>query len=108
MTAPSRHFAAKPAVLTDAEAAGLPLAGLTAWQMLVDTARLHSGDDVLIHGAAGGVGHLAVQIAAARGANVFGTARAEQAGWLAGSSGWRGRSTTAPSASRTSSPTSTW
>ncbi len=83
VTAPSRHFAAKPAVLTDAEAAGLPLAGLTAWQMLVDTARLHSGDDVLIHGAAGGVGHLAVQIAAARGANVFGTARAEQAGWLA-------------------------
>lgn len=83
VTAPSRHFAAKPAVLTDEEAAALPLAGLTAWQMLVDTARVHSGDDVLVHGAAGGVGHLAVQIAAARGANVVGTARAEQAGWLA-------------------------
>lgn len=83
VTAPSRHFAAKPAVLTHEEAAALPLAGLTAWQMLVDTAHLHSGDDVLVHGAAGGVGHLAVQIAAARGANVFATARAEQAEWLA-------------------------
>lgn len=84
VTAPSRHFAAKPAVLTQDEAAALPLAGLTAWQMIVDTVRLQAGDDVLIHGAAGGVGHLAVQIARARGANVFGTARAEQAEWLAG------------------------
>jgi NADPH:quinone reductase-like Zn-dependent oxidoreductase len=83
VTAPSRHFTSKPAVLTHEEAAALPLAGLTAWQLLVDTAHLHSGDDVLVHGAAGGVGHLAVQIAAARGANVFATARAEQADWLA-------------------------
>jgi NADPH:quinone reductase-like Zn-dependent oxidoreductase len=83
VTAPSRHFAAKPAVLTEEEAAALPLAGLTAWQMIVDTVRLQAGDDVLVHGAAGGVGHLAVQIAKARGANVFATARAEQAGWLA-------------------------
>ncbi len=83
VTAPSRHFASKPAVLTHEEAAALPLAGLTAWQMLIDTAHLTSGDDVLIHGGAGGVGHLAVQIATARGANVFATARAEQAEWLA-------------------------
>jgi NADPH:quinone reductase-like Zn-dependent oxidoreductase len=83
VTAPSRHFASKPAVLTQEEAAALPLAGLTAWQMLIDTARLQSGDDVLIHGAAGGVGHLAVQIAVAHGANVFATARAEQAEMLA-------------------------
>jgi NADPH:quinone reductase-like Zn-dependent oxidoreductase len=83
VTAPSRHFAAKPAVLTQEEAAALPLAGLTAWQMIVDTVRLQAGDDVLIHGAAGGVGHIAVQIASARGANVFATARAEQAEWLA-------------------------
>lgn len=83
VTAPSRHFAHKPAVLTSEEAAALPLAGLTAWQMLIDTARLQSGDDVLVHGAAGGVGHLAVQIAAAHGANVFATARAEQAEMLA-------------------------
>ncbi len=83
VAAPSRHFAGKPAVLTEEEAAALPLAGLTAWQMIVDTAHLHSGDDVLIHGGAGGVGHLAVQIAKARGANVFATARGEQAEWLA-------------------------
>jgi NADPH:quinone reductase-like Zn-dependent oxidoreductase len=83
VAAPSRHFAAKPAVLSHEEAAALPLAGLTAWQIVVDTIQLQEGDDVLIHGAAGGVGHLAVQIAKARGANVAGTARAEQAGMLA-------------------------
>jgi len=83
VTAPSRHFAAKPAVLSHEEAAALPLAGLTAWQAIVDTIRLQSGDDLLIHGAAGGVGHLAVQIAAARGAHVLATARAEQAEMLA-------------------------
>ncbi len=82
VTAPSRHFAPKPAVLSFEQAAALPLAGLTAWQTLLDTIRLQDGDDVLIHGAAGGVGHLAVQIAAARGATVFATARAEQAGAL--------------------------
>ena len=83
VTAPSRHFAHKPAVLSHEEAAALPLAGLTAWQTLVDTIRVQSGDDVLVHGGAGGVGHLAVQIARARGANVFATARAEQASDLA-------------------------
>ena len=83
VTAPSRHFAPKPAVLSHEQAAALPLAGLTAWQTLVDTIRVHSGDDVLVHGAAGGVGHLAVQVAAARGAKVFATARSEQAGELA-------------------------
>ena len=82
VTAPSRHFAAKPAVLSIEQAAALPLAGLTAWQALVDTIRLQDGDDVLVHGGAGGVGHLAVQIARARGANVFATARAEQAPML--------------------------
>lgn len=84
VTAPSRHFAAKPAVLSHEQAGALPLAGLTAWQIVVDTIRLQDGDDLLIHGAAGGVGHLAVQIARARGANVFATARAEQAEWLRG------------------------
>ncbi len=82
VTAPSRHFAAKPAVLSHEEAGALPLAGLTAWQIVVDAIQLQSGDDLLVHGAAGGVGHLAVQIAKARGANVIGTARAEQADWL--------------------------
>jgi NADPH:quinone reductase-like Zn-dependent oxidoreductase len=82
VTAPSRHFVAKPHALTFEEAAALPLAGLTAWQIVVDALAVQEGDDVLIHGAAGGVGHLAVQVAKARGATVFASARAEQAEWL--------------------------
>jgi NADPH:quinone reductase-like Zn-dependent oxidoreductase len=84
VTAPSRHFERKPGALSVEEAGALPLAGLTAWQVVVDTIRVQDGDDVLIHGGAGGVGHLAVQVAAARGANVFATARREQADFLAG------------------------
>jgi NADPH:quinone reductase-like Zn-dependent oxidoreductase len=76
VSAPSRQVALKPANLSHAQAAGLPLAGLTAWQLLVDTARIGPGQRVLIHAAAGGVGHLAVQIARARGAYVIGTASA--------------------------------
>ena len=74
VTAPSRHFARRPAGLSEVEAAGLPLAGLTAWQSLVDIAAVQPGQRVLVHAAAGGVGHLAVQIAKARGAYVIGTA----------------------------------
>lgn len=74
VTAPSRHFAHRPAGLSEVEAAGLPLAGLTAWQSLVDIADVQPGQRVLVHAAAGGVGHLAVQIAKARGAYVIGTA----------------------------------
>jgi NADPH:quinone reductase-like Zn-dependent oxidoreductase len=84
VTAPSRHFEHKPHALSVEEAGALPLAGLTAWQIVVDTLRVQVGDDVLIHGGAGGVGHLAVQVAAARGANVIATARREQADFLAG------------------------
>jgi NADPH:quinone reductase-like Zn-dependent oxidoreductase len=76
VTAPSRHFARTSDALSDEQAGGLPLAGLTAWQSLVDTAGVGEGDRVLVHAAAGGVGHLAVQIAKARGAHVIGTARA--------------------------------
>ncbi|QYN40668.1 NADP-dependent oxidoreductase [Pseudonocardia sp. DSM 110487] len=76
VTAPSRHFAHRPAGLSEVEAAGLSLAGLTAWQCLVDIAALQPGQRVLVHAAAGGVGHLAVQIAKARGAYVIGTASA--------------------------------
>ncbi|MED7954159.1 NADP-dependent oxidoreductase [Streptomyces sp. BE303] len=68
---PSRQVARKPASLDHVQAAALPLAGLTAWQGLVDAARLSEGERVLIHRAAGGVGHLAVQIAKARGAHVI-------------------------------------
>ncbi|WP_330273131.1 NADP-dependent oxidoreductase [Lentzea sp. NBC_00516] len=75
VTAPSRHFAKKPTSLTHVEAAALPLAALTAWQILVDTADVQPGQKVLITAAAGGVGHLAVQIAKAHGAYVIGTAR---------------------------------
>ncbi|MFE0087887.1 NADP-dependent oxidoreductase [Streptomyces sp. NPDC058991] len=78
VTGPARHFVPKPAALSHVEAAALPLAGLTAWQSLVETAGLAPGRRVLVHAAAGGVGHLAVQIAAARGAYVIGTAREEK------------------------------
>ncbi|GGE19361.1 NADPH:quinone reductase [Primorskyibacter flagellatus] len=67
-----------PDSLSDAEAAALPLAGLTAWQALVTHGRIAEGEHVLIHGGAGGVGHLAVQIAKARGARVTATASPEK------------------------------
>ncbi|MER6187662.1 NADP-dependent oxidoreductase [Streptomyces sp. NPDC001652] len=76
VVAPARHLAPKPANLTHVQAAALPLAALTAWQALVDTAGVRAGERVLVHAAAGGVGHLAVQIAKARGAYVIGTASA--------------------------------
>lgn len=82
VTGPSRHFARVPPQLTMVEAAGLPLAGLTAWQALVDVAAVSKGQRVLVTAAAGGVGHLAVQIAKARGAFVVGTARAENHNFL--------------------------
>ncbi|TGB14705.1 NADP-dependent oxidoreductase [Streptomyces sp. MZ04] len=71
VAAPSRQVARKPASLDHAQAAAVPLAALTAWQGLVDAARVKAGDRVLVHRAAGGVGHFAVQIAKARGAHVI-------------------------------------
>ncbi|HEY6671273.1 MAG TPA: NADP-dependent oxidoreductase [Solirubrobacterales bacterium] len=82
VTSPARQLARTPDALTDEQAAGLPLAGLTAWQALVEFAGVGEGDRVLIHAAAGGVGHLAVQIAKARGAHVIGTARAAKHDFL--------------------------
>ncbi|MFI9046866.1 NADP-dependent oxidoreductase [Streptomyces sp. NPDC053427] len=76
VTAPARHFAPRPKGLDHLQAGALPLASLTAWQALVDTAHIRPGQRVLVHAAAGGVGHLAVQIAKARGAHVIGTASA--------------------------------
>ncbi|MFF5227687.1 NADP-dependent oxidoreductase [Dactylosporangium sp. NPDC000521] len=73
---PARQFALKPLNLSHEQAGGLALAGLTAWQVLVETAGVLAGQRVLIPAAAGGVGHLAVQIAKARGAYVIGTASA--------------------------------
>lgn len=82
VTAPSRQFARIPNELSFEEAAALPLASITAWQSLVDTAELRAGQTVLMHGASGGVGHLAVQIAKARDAHVIGTASAAKHDWL--------------------------
>ncbi|MER7594447.1 NADP-dependent oxidoreductase [Streptomyces hydrogenans] len=76
VTGPARAFAAKPDVIDHVQAGALPLAALTAYQAIVDTAAVGPGQRVLIHAAAGGVGHLAVQIAKARGAYVIGTASA--------------------------------
>ena len=76
VTGPARAFARKPRNTGHVHAGALPLAALTAWQALNDTAQLAAGQRVLIHAAAGGVGHLAVQIAKARGAYVIGTASA--------------------------------
>ena len=66
--------AIKPKSLTFVEAAAVPLAALTAWQALIDTAKLSAGQTVLIHGGSGGVGSFAIQIAKARGAKVIATA----------------------------------
>ena len=76
VTAPARQLVRKPTAVDHVTAAAVPLAGLTAWQALIDTADVRPGQRVLVHAAAGGVGHLAVQIAKARGAYVLGTARA--------------------------------
>jgi NADPH:quinone reductase-like Zn-dependent oxidoreductase len=76
VSAPARAFALKPSSVDHVRAGALPLAALTAWQALNDTAHLQPGQRVLIHAAAGGVGHLAVQIAKAKGAYVIGTASA--------------------------------
>jgi NADPH:quinone reductase-like Zn-dependent oxidoreductase len=73
VTTPADEIAAKPTAIDHAHAAALPLAGLTAWQGLVRHGGLQSGQRVLIHAGAGGVGHLAVQIAKARGAWVAST-----------------------------------
>jgi NADPH:quinone reductase len=66
-------LAEKPANLSMCEAAALPLIFITAWEGLVDRAHVGAGQKVLIHGGAGGVGHVAIQIARAFGANVFAT-----------------------------------
>src|SRR5262249_438905 len=69
-----RETAPKPKSLTYVEAAAVPIVALTAWQALVDSARLSAGQTVLIHGGSGGVGSFAIQIAKARGPNVTATA----------------------------------
>ncbi|TVL91339.1 NADPH:quinone reductase [Streptomyces sp. SAJ15] len=82
VTAPARALVRKPSSIDHVAAAALPLAGLTAWQALVDTADVQAGQRVLVHAAAGGVGHMAVQVAKARGAYVIGTASAANHDYL--------------------------
>ncbi|MET9390474.1 NADP-dependent oxidoreductase [Streptomyces sp. NPDC006624] len=74
--APVRALTRKPAGLDHVQAGALPLVSLTAWQALTEHADLRPGQRVLVHAAAGGVGHVAVQIAKERGAYVIGTASA--------------------------------
>jgi NADPH:quinone reductase-like Zn-dependent oxidoreductase len=84
VTAPARAFALKPAGIDHIQAGALPLVSLTAWQALVERAGVRAGQRVLIHAAAGGVGHVAVQIAKAHGAYVIGTASAGKHDFLCG------------------------
>ena len=70
------EIAFKPTSIDHIHAAATPLAGITAWQSLIGAARVSSGQRVLIHGAAGGVGHFAVQLAKWQGAHVIATASA--------------------------------
>jgi NADPH:quinone reductase-like Zn-dependent oxidoreductase len=73
VAADARLLARKPRALSMRETAALPLNCITAWEGLVDRARISPGKTVLVHGGAGGVGHLAVQIAKAFGARVYAT-----------------------------------
>src|SRR6185437_15433881 len=82
VAAPASDLARKPASLSFAEAAAAPLVTLTAWQALFETARLEADQTILIHAAAGGVGHIAIQLAKWRGARVIGTASAHNADFL--------------------------
>ena len=83
VAAPALHLAKKPPALSHVEAAALPVVGSTAWQGLVDIARIRPGDRVLVHGGGGGVGHVAVQIAKAFGAHVIATAGADKRQFVA-------------------------
>jgi NADPH:quinone reductase-like Zn-dependent oxidoreductase len=74
---PAAWCAPQPKSLNPLESAAVPLAALTAWQGLFDNGGLGSGQKILVHAGAGGVGHFAIQLAKARGAYVFATAAAE-------------------------------
>jgi len=85
VAAPEAHLAPLPEGLSHIHASAMPLAGLTAWQALFEAARLEEGQSVLVQGAAGGVGHLAVQMAKWKGASaVYGTALKRDEAYLRG------------------------
>lgn len=87
MPCDARLLAPKPANLTMEEAAALPLVTITAWQALHDRARVASGQSVLVHAGAGGVGHVAVQLAKAAGARVATTVSSKEKAELAAALG---------------------
>ena len=80
----STILAPKPASLDHVQSAAVPLDALVAWQTMFDVAHLEAGQTVLIHGAAGGVGHFTVQLAKLKGAKVIGTASSKNSDFLLG------------------------
>lgn len=82
VSVPSLSVVRKPSTLSHIEAAGAPLAALTAWGMVVEVAKAHEGQRMLIHAGSGGVGHFAVQFASYFGAQVTATASGANASWL--------------------------
>ncbi|MBK5217137.1 MAG: NADP-dependent oxidoreductase [Propionibacteriales bacterium] len=87
VSAPIRTLTHKPTNMSFAQAAAIPLAGLTAYQSLVHCLKVGEGDTVLVHAAAGGVGSFAVQIAVAQGARVIGTASEDNHDYVRGLGG---------------------
>ncbi|SIN96814.1 NADP-dependent oxidoreductase [Chitinophaga niabensis] len=84
VVSPAAHLTLKPGNISHEEAAAATLAALTAWQALVTHAKIKSGDKILVHAAAGGVGHYAVQIAKYLGAHVTGTSSAANKEFILG------------------------
>jgi NADPH:quinone reductase-like Zn-dependent oxidoreductase len=82
LSVPELSVISKPATLSHVEAAAVPVAALTAWGMVVEAAKAHEGQRMLIHAGAGGVGHFAVQFAAFFGAHVIATGSERNTGWL--------------------------
>jgi NADPH:quinone reductase-like Zn-dependent oxidoreductase len=82
LTVPGMSIATKPRALSHVEAAAVPVAALTAWGAVVDVAKAHEGQRILIHAGAGGVGHFAIQFASFFGAHVTTTGSTRNLGWL--------------------------
>ena len=82
LAVPATCIARKPRSLSHVEAAAVPLAALTAWGAVVDVAKAHEGQVILIHAGAGGVGHFAIQFANFFGARVITTGSTRNSGWL--------------------------
>ncbi len=82
VSVPVLSLVRKPSRLSHVEAAAVPLAALTAWGMVVETAKTHEGQRMLVHAGAGGVGHFAVQFGAYFGAHVIAIGSTRNLGWL--------------------------